>query len=105
MPTHLQGSVNVGGVDTPIIASTFYFNTSTGLPAKHKDRQATDQDGLFTIFNLPPISGTAYIQVWGFKTDADVAKGAAGLTLLAELPSPVIADNVITGSIEPYRTH
>ena len=105
MPTHLQGTVNVGGVQTPIIASTFYFNTSTGLPAKHKDRQATDQDGLFTIFNLPPISGTAYIQVWGFKTDADVAKGAAGLTLLAELPSPVIADNVITGSIEPYRTH
>jgi hypothetical protein len=105
MPTHLQGSVSVGGVDTPVIASTFYFNTSTGLPAKHKDRQATDSDGLFTIFNLPPISGTAYMQVWGFKSDADVANGAAGLTLLAELPAPVLADNVITGSIEPYRTH
>ncbi len=105
MPTHLQGTVSVGGVQTPVIASTFYFNSSTGLPAKHTDKQATDSDGLFTIFNLPPISGTAYIQVWGFKTDADVAKGASGLTLLAELPAPVIADNVITGSIEPYRTH
>lgn len=100
MPTHLQGTV--GG--TPVIASTFYFNTSTGLPAKHKDKQATDPDGLFTIFNLPPITGTAYMQVWGFKTDADVAKGMDGLSLLAELPSPVLADNVITGSIEPYRT-
>ena len=105
MPTHLQGSVTVGGVETPIIASTFYFSSSTGLPAKHKDKQATDSDGLFTIFNLPPITGTAYMQVWGFKSDADVAQGAAGLTLLAELPSPVLADNVITGSIEPYRTH
>ncbi|HTJ47013.1 MAG TPA: hypothetical protein VL463_33155 [Kofleriaceae bacterium] len=100
MPTHLKGNVN--GVD--IIASSFYFSVSTGLPAKHKDKQATDPDGLFTIFNLPPITGTAYLQVWGFKTDADVAKGMDGLSLLAELPSPVLADNVITGSIEPLRT-
>jgi hypothetical protein len=105
MPTHLQGTINVGGTPTTIIASTFYFDASTGLPAKHKDKQATDPDGIFTIFNLPPITGTAYMQVWGFKTDADVAQGMAGLTLLAELPSPVLADNVITGSIEPLRTH
>jgi hypothetical protein len=105
LPMHLQGTVMVSNMTVPIIASTFYFDSSTGLPAKHKDKQATDPDGLFTIFNLPPITGTAYMQVWGFKTDADVAQGMAGLTLLAELPSPVLADNVITGSIEPYRTH
>ena len=105
MPTHLQGTVSVAGVDTPVIASTFYFNSSTGLPAKHKDKAATDPDGLFTIFNLPPISGTAYIQVWGFKTDADVAKGMDGLTLLAELPAPVLSDNVITATINVLRTN
>ena len=105
MPDHLSGTITIDNMPTMIIASTFYFDASTGLPAKHKDKQATDPDGLFTIFNLPPITGTAYMQVWGFKTDADVAQGMAGLTLLAELPSPVLADNIITGSIEPLRTH
>jgi hypothetical protein len=100
--THLTGTV--GGV--PVVALTYYFNASVGLPAKHtgtSGKVATDPDGLFSIFDLPPTE-MAYIQVWGFKSDADIAKGKDGLSLLAELPSPVVAENVITGSIEPLRT-
>jgi len=100
--THLSGKVN--GSD--VIASTFYFSAATtDLPVKHTGstgRVMTNTDGLFTVFNLPP-ADVAYIQVWGFTSDGDVAKGMAGLTLLAELKSPVLADNVITGSIEPLR--
>jgi hypothetical protein len=107
--THLSGSIQVGTppVATPVVATTFYFNASAGLPARHTGTSArvmTDPDGLFAVFDLPPTEA-AYIQVWGFKTDADVAKGEAGLTLLAELKSPVISENVITASIEVLRTH
>jgi hypothetical protein len=49
-----------------------------------------------------PVAPTAYVQVWGFPTDADLASGE--LKLIAELQAPVIADTVITGSYEPLRT-
>lgn len=99
MHTHLT--------DGTAVAHTFYFDAGAGLPIKPKPSThagyATDKDGLFAVFDLPPQTGTAYIQVWGFKDDTDLAKGESGLTLLAELPSPVIAESVITGSIEPLR--
>ncbi len=102
--THLQGTV--GG--TAIIASTFYFGAGgTDLPVKHtgsNGRLSTNSDGLFTVFNLPPSDTAAYIQVWGFKSDGDVASGMAGLTLLAELPAPILGDVIVTGSIESLRT-
>jgi len=86
-------------------AVTYYFSAAAGLPVNHKQRTSTDQDGLFAVFELPAQTGNSYIQVWGFTSAADVAQGEAGLTLLAELPSPVLADTVITGSIEPLRTN
>jgi hypothetical protein len=84
-------------------ADTYYISASAGLPVNHKQLVKTDKNGVFAVFQLPEQSGTAYIQVWGFKDDAALAQGQAGLTLLAELPSPVLSDNVITGSIEPLR--
>ena len=86
-------------------AVTYYFSAAAGLPVNHKQRTSTDQDGLFAVFELPAQTGNAYIQVWGFTSSADVANGLDGLTLLAELPSPVLSDTVITGSIEPLRTN
>lgn len=104
--TDLQGMA--GPQNLQVIATTFYFSAgSTDLPVKHTGsagRVSTNSDGLFAVFNLPPTQ-TAYIQVWGFKTDADVAKGESGLTLLAELPAPVLADNVITATINVLRTN
>jgi hypothetical protein len=60
----------------------------------------TNSDGLFIVIELPPTT-TAYMQVWGFVDDADLADGEP--TLLAELPSPVAADTIITASIEALR--
>lgn len=87
-PDHLDGAV------------TYYLDTGAGLPVRHDQLNRTDTIGTFAVFQLP-VTGTAYIQVWGFVDDADLADGE--MTLLAELASPVIADSVITGSIEPLR--
>jgi hypothetical protein len=85
-------------------AETFYFSAlSTSLPVRHSQAPTTNKDGLFVVLGLPPQTAAAYIQVWGFPTAADLAMGAAGLKLLSEMPSPVEANAVITGSFEPKR--
>ncbi len=89
-PAHLEG------------AQTYYFSAgSTSLPVRLSQTSATNKDGLFVVIELPP-AGEAFLQVWGFPTDADLQNG--DLQLLAEIPSPVLADSVITTSMEPLRT-
>lgn len=88
-PDHLDGAL------------TYYLDAGAGLPVRNEELIHTDTNGIFAVFELP-VAGEAYIQVWGFVDDADLADGE--MTLLAELPAPVVADTVITGSIEPLRT-
>lgn len=88
-PAHLEGAL------------TYYLDAGAGLPVRNEELNRTDTNGIFAIFELPPTT-TAYIQVWGFVDDADLADG--DMTLLAELEAPVVSDTVITGSIEPLRT-
>lgn len=90
------------GTATPLSgADAYYFDPQSGYPAKHKLLEAGSSDGLFMVIELAP-APTAYVQVWGYPTDADLAAGR--LALIAELAAPVIADTVITGSYEPLRT-
>lgn len=90
------------GTATPLPgADTYYFDPSAGLPVRHSQRGAAAADGLFMIIELP-VAPTAYVQIWGYPTDADLA--ADQLKLVAELEAPVIADTVITGTYEPLRT-
>ncbi len=88
--THLEG------------AQTFYLQDSTSLPVQHNVLAHTDSSGIFAVFELP-VTATAYLQVWGFTDAADIAMGEAGMTLLAELASPVVSNTVITGSYVPLR--
>lgn len=81
-------------------ADTYYFDDAIGLPVRHNQRQASSKDGLFMVIELQP-AASAFVQVWGYKTQADV--DADNLSLIAELEAPVIADTVITGSYEPLR--
>lgn len=90
-PVHLEGAV------------TYYLDSGTNFPVRHDQQPNTDTTGLFAVFELPVTSQT-FVQVWGYTDEADIAMGEDGLTLLAELESPVVADTVITGSIEPLRT-
>jgi hypothetical protein len=83
-------------------AQTFYLDNGTSLPVKHDQLAHTDASGIFAIFELP-VTASTYLQIWGFTDAADVAQGEAGLTLLSELESPVVADTVITGSYVPLR--
>jgi len=92
------------GTATPITGSeAYYFDPSVGLPVNHRRAQSSKNDGLFMIIQLPASIPTGYVQMWGFPTDADLAMGKAGLKLIAELPVPILADTVITGSYEPLR--
>lgn len=84
-------------------SEAYYFDPSVGLPVNHRRAQWAKNDGLFMIIQLPASIPTGYVQMWGFPTDADLAMGAAGLKLIAELQVPVLADTVITGSYEPLR--
>jgi hypothetical protein len=87
------------GVKAPLPnARTFYFQN--GLPARNTVVPIGNKDGLFAILELP-VTATAYVQMWGYLTQADVDDGNE--TLLSELAVPVIGDNMITGSYELQR--
>lgn len=79
----------------------YYFSASVGLPVRHSQQQHSSKNGLFMAIEMQP-TPTAYVQVWGYKNDADLA--ADKLSLIAQLKSAVIADVVITGSYDPLRT-
>ncbi|HUH04457.1 MAG TPA: carboxypeptidase-like regulatory domain-containing protein [Kofleriaceae bacterium] len=81
--------------------SSYYFSAgSTSLPVRHSQQAHTNFDGLFMTIELPP-NPTSYLQVWGFTGDQDPASD--DLTLLAEIASPVLADVMVTFSLEPLR--
>ena len=95
-------SATSGTADHLENADSYYVQTAVGLPVRHDALLHTDTVGEFAVFNLP-VTATAYIQVWGFVDAADLADGE--MTLLAELPSPVVGDTVITGSVDPLRSN
>jgi len=86
--THLEG------------VDTYYFSSSVGLPVRHSQQALASKDGLFMAIEMNPTT-TAYVQVWGYPTQADL--DGDQLKLIAELQTQVIADTVITGSYEPLR--
>lgn len=80
-------------------ANTHYF-TMTGFPAWHTAKPHGGQNGMFLVVGLQP-TASAFVQVWGYKTVADVASDDK--TLVAEFETNVIADTYIAGSYEPLR--
>ncbi len=100
---------STSGTATPITGEeAYYFEAGVDLPVHHcvpgmackQDQlEMSSGDGLFMAIQLPP-SPTAYVQMWGYPTDAEVG---GEMTLISELAVPVIADNVVTGSYVPLR--
>ena len=83
-------------------ALTFYFSSTARVPLRVLNQPYSSEDGLFVTLQLPP-AATAYVQMWGYLTQADLTAGT--LTLISELEIPVIADTVITGGFFPTRTN
>ncbi|HEY4240177.1 MAG TPA: hypothetical protein VGM88_10190 [Kofleriaceae bacterium] len=91
------------GTATPLTnANVFYFNLDPAIPERHSLADASTANGLFVALQLP-VATTAYVQIWGFKSQADLTAGT--LTLVGELALPVVADTVITGSYVPLRAN
>jgi len=81
-------STTAGTATLPAGANTFYFSAgSTSLPVRHTQAATMNKDGLFVVLEVVPVA-PAYVQVWGFRTAAELAGGT--LTLLAE--APVLAE-------------
>lgn len=97
-PEHLDAA---DCTDDKPCTSTYYFSAgSTSLPVRHSQQANTNFDGLFMTIELPP-NANSFLQVWGFTSGQDPASD--DLTLLAEIPSPVVADVIVTFSLEPLR--
>lgn len=90
------------GSVTPLAgAEAYYFSAGVELPVHHQQQESASGDGLFMVIQLPA-APTAYVQMWGYLTDADAAAGG-DMKLISELQVPVLAETVITGSFEPAR--
>lgn len=80
---------------------TYYFSGgANSLPTGHGSAPQTNKDGLFVVIELPE-AASAYLQVWGFTSEQDPEGDE--LTLLAEIPAPVVGDSVIITSLQPLR--
>jgi len=91
MPMHLDG------------AQTYYFSAgSTSLPVRHSQQENTNTDGIFIVIELPPNSASM-LQVYGYLPGQNPMTDE--LTLVGEISSPVLADSVVTASMEPLRTN
>jgi hypothetical protein len=53
------------------------------------------------VLGLPPQTAPAYVQVWGYRSAADLTAGT--LALLAQLPTPIGAGAALTVVLEPRR--
>ncbi len=83
-------------------ATTYYFSAgSTSLPVRHSQASATNKDGMFMTIEVAP-RDSAFVQVWGFPTPADLATG--NLVLLCELTAPLTADALFDARCEPRRS-
>lgn len=87
-------------VSQPAGMTTFYFSAaSSSLPVRHNIAPVMNRDGLFMVLDVPVLS-TVYVQVWGFRTDAELA--ASTMTLLGETRAIAEANSVT--SVMPLRT-
>jgi hypothetical protein len=82
-------------------ATTYYFSDSVELPVRHTAAAAATRDGRFMIIEAQA-TGTAYVQVWGFRDANEVTAGT--LTLIAQLGVPLPADTVISTEQDPRAT-
>jgi hypothetical protein len=80
---------------------TFYFSAgSTSLPVRHTVEPVMNNDGLFILLNSVPTTN-AYIQVWGFRTTAELNTNSA--TLLAEIQTVLLPEEAVLLTLEPRR--
>lgn len=89
VPAHVPGT------------ETFYFSAgSTSLPVRHSQSPDTNRDGQFMMINVEP-HGTGFVQVWGFRSPAELSSGV--MTLLGRTTLALQPDLVGSVDVEPLR--
>jgi hypothetical protein len=80
---------------------TFYFSAgSTSLPVRHTVEPVMNNDGLFIVLNAIP-TASVFVQVWGFRTNAELSTNSA--TLLAEMQTALPTGEAVLLALEPRR--
>ena len=86
-------------------AQVYYFSATSGLPTSRNAAMMTNVtslNGLYLSIQIPPSTTATYdAQVWGCRTQAAVAMGAAGLSLRSEVPVRVLPDALGTVNEQP----
>jgi len=104
---HVSNAVAVVGTSSGILqpitgAQTFYFSAgSSSLPVRPNVASSSNRDGLFVILDVPASPSTLFVQVWGYRDQAEL--DLRQLTLLAELPAPSLANTAVTATFAPRR--
>ena len=103
----LSSTSSVGNATPGFVsdAQVYYFSAgaSLSLPVQRSIRTDSNKDGLFVIIEIPPTSAgqTYFLQVWAYKTAADVTSNT--LSLVSEFESVVIGDSVIVVDMDPNQ--
>jgi hypothetical protein len=82
--------------------STFYFDETGLYPVEPRVQPYTNVLGGFLVLDLPAAEGEYFVQAWGVVSESDLETGT--LTLLGEIPTPLLLDTAIMSGIEPLRT-
>lgn len=92
------------GTRTFVAGAQVYYGAPGVVPlaVPPADRGDTADNGIVAILGLPP-GDNLRIQVWGFLDAAALARGAAGLTLIADHPLHVVANGVLGGDLHPNQ--
>lgn len=103
MRTRVLGALKANAASAAHVtgAQTYYFSSAVRLPVRHSQQATSSHNGQFMVIALAP-TASAFVQMWGYATDAALL--ADQLTLIAELPIPVLADTATTGGHAPLRT-
>lgn len=95
-------SATRGAVEHLPGATTYYFSADAlSAPVDHAASPVMNKTGEFVILGAAPRATLGYVQLWGFRTPAELAAGT--LTLLGEMPTPVEGGALTTGVFEAKR--
>ncbi|HTM19905.1 MAG TPA: hypothetical protein VL172_05340 [Kofleriaceae bacterium] len=97
----LSSTSSADGSDPTFVAGYTFYGASGDfpVPVRRNVSEASADNGIIFSLSVPP--GTYYAQVWGFLTEADVAAGRDGLTLVSEIELVVAANTASGVFLEP----
>jgi hypothetical protein len=96
---------STAGTRTFVDGVQLYYAAPGAVPlaVPPTDRADTNDNGIVAVLGLPP-GDSLHVQVWGFRDEAALARGADGLSLIADHPLHIAAGSVLAGDLHPNQS-